>query len=270
MNEQEFRGALHDTMTLAVSPPPMNEVAMLDAAKRAHRLRRARFAAAASAAAVVLIAAGVTVTTIAAPDHSGVAGPPAEPPPQPDGTQTAGPHFDRGVAMIDELADAMPPGLETPEHLQVGKSDGVSPLRSQMVDQWTVRGEKVWLYAIEIPVSRAGGFGRIRLDVVTPGSDWTGEGCASTLPHSAPADCTDLRVDGRLFAHFTAPPDGDHPDAGYYRADEWVSYRYPDGTFVTVEQADDFDGTDLPQLAAQPLTQEQLVQLVTAPRFHLD
>jgi hypothetical protein len=191
------------------------------------------------------------------------------PPPQPDGTQTAGPYYDRGQEMIDVLVEAMPPGLETPDHLMMANPDVVS-LRWQSVDQWTVKGHKIWLYDVQIPVRRAGGTGEVHLSVVTTGSEWTGDGCASTLPHSGPADCRDLHVGDQTIARFTAPPDSDHGADVISAEDQWVSYRHPDGTFVTIAQADDYDGTNLPPMAAQPLTQDQLVQLVTDPRFHLD
>jgi hypothetical protein len=274
MNEHDLRGEFHDTMTAAIAPPPMNEVAMLDAAKRAHRQRRARIAAAgaASLAAAVVVVASIVVTGPSAAPSAPVGSDPStthRPPPQPDGTQTAGPYYDKGLEMIDELVEATPPGLETPDHLMMADPE-VMPLRWQSVDQRTVKGDKVWIYDIQIPVRRAGGTGEIHLSVVTAGSEWTGNGCASTLPHSGPADCHDLRVDGKVIARFTAPPDVDHGMETVPQDDSWVSYRYPDGTFVTIAQADDYGGTDLAPMAAQPLTQEQLVEMVTDPRFHLD
>ncbi len=272
MNEQDFRGALHDTMTLAVAPPPMNEVAMLDAAKRAHRQRRAT-AAAASAAAVVALAVGVAVT---GPSATGVTEPGTSPPPPSsgengphDGTRTAGPEYERGADLIDVLAGAMPPGLETPDGLvHTDPAYGGAPLRYHQVVEDLVDGTLTWDYEAIIPVRGGGGLGELEVEVTTEGNKTTGAGCelSPTFQHLV-GSCTERTVGGRKVGVYAIDPG--QPD--YVRPyEQWASYRYPDGTVVHLAQSVRFPGAGQPPMAAQPLTQDQLVEMVTDPRFHLD
>jgi hypothetical protein len=63
---------------------------------------------------------------------------------------------------------------------------------------------------------------------------------------------------------------GQPPGPRLYPFDEWAIYRHPDGTAVVLGQNHVLDGADLPELAEAPLTTDQLLELVTDPRFHLD
>jgi hypothetical protein len=274
MNEQDFRGALRDTMSVAVAPPPMNEVPVLDAARRAQRLRRARLAGAASAAAVAVLAVGVAITTAPSAGTTDPGGPPpanrlVENGPN-DGTRTAGPEFERSADLVGLLAGAVPPGLATPDGLMhTDPAYGGSPLRYHQVVEDLVDGTLTWQYLAGIPVQRAGGLGDLEVEVMTEGGSATGNGCDLTVPQweGIPGSCVERVVDGKLVALNTVPATAPEHLRQF---EQWATYRYPDGTVVLLAQSADSDGAGRPAMTGLPLSENQLLAMVTDPRFHLD
>ncbi len=299
MNEHEFRQALHDTMTVAAPPPPMNEAPVLDLAKRANRRRQATWASAGSAAAVMAVVAGAMVLAPSGDDRGAEVGAPpngagpgdastkADAPPisgtetspasgtktqwpngQTDRTATAGAEFDQGATLLDELTAAAPSGFETPDDLEYTGPDYEpgTPLRSHQAQYAdTIGGTEVWEYLAFVPVSADGGLGTVFAEVHTAANGIAGEGCelSRTLWNLGGGTCEEVTVAGTTLGVVT---DTD-PESAF---DQWVGFRHPDGTVVYVAQDNEFMGSGQPPLNMVPFTAQQLAELVTDARFRLD
>jgi hypothetical protein len=278
MNEQDFRNALRQTMAVSTAPPPMRDDEVLDAARRDRKRRRAMWAGGGSAVAVAAIAVGVVVL---APSGSGggvdVGGQPPEvhstqEPPQATGsaqesktswpngqtdrTATAGPQFDRGVALATALNAVVPAGYESPDDPQLKYN--------QANYDDTVNGTELWSYTAIAPVAKGTGIGKLIVEVKTPRPEITGEGCALTAKFwGIKGDCTEVAVGGKKVAVVT-------PASGNDQADQWAGFRHDDGTVVFVAQAALYGGEGMQPLDAPPLTADQLAALAADPRFNLD
>jgi len=286
MNEQEFRHALRDTMTAVPEPPPMSETPVLEASRRAQRRRKARWAGAGSAAAVAVVALAAVVlggnSGNGAPGGGvqvGGSGTPTEsaggetkdtetswPNGQTDRTAHSGPRFDQGEALLGEVTAVVPAGFGAPDdlvYLDPAYSGGL--LRhSQAQYRDTVDGVEVWEYQGEQPVTKDGGVGRMFVEVTSPGSGITGDGCdlAPTL-WGLEGTCQEKVVDGKRVGVFTAT--GSRRDF-----ETWAGYRYDDGTVVFVAQALDYPGSAMPALTSAPLSTDRLAELAVDPRFPRD
>lgn len=285
MNEQEFRHALHDTMTAVAEPPPMSETPVLDAARRAQRRRKARWAGAGSAAAVAVVALAAVVLGGNSGDDApgggvqvgGSVTPTASaggetkdteswPNGQTDRTARSGPRFDQGEALLGEVTAVVPAGFGAPDdlvYLDPAYSGG--PLRrSQAQYRDTVDGVEVWEYQGEQPVTKDGGVGRMFVEVTSPGSGITGDGCdlAPTL-WGLEGTCQEKVVDGKRVGVFTAT-------GGRRDFETWAGYRHTDGTVVFVAQSLDYPGSAMPALTSAPLSTDRLAELAVDPRFPRD
>ena len=298
MNEQELRQAMRATMATASAPPPMSEIPILDAVRRTERRRRARWTGAGSAVAATAVV-GVAVVVVATTSGAGgsgaggvggaaasstatgtttgtatvtgsaTSGRPSDtetswPNGQTDRTARNGPEYDKGVALLAELAAVVPPGYESPDGLKGNGPLAGAPMKyqqAQYVD--TIDGTEVWEYTADAVVTKGGGYGRLIVQVTSAGSESTGEGC-DIVPGlwSMTGTCTEKVVDGKRVGVFTSMKEDD-------QFDQWAGYRYDDGTVVFVGQADHCAFTNFRPLAGQPLTTQRLAQLAADPRFRL-
>jgi hypothetical protein len=291
VNEQELRQAMRTTMATASAPPPMNETPVLDAARRAIRRRRARWAGVSSAVAVVAVV-GVAVAVVVAtsggadPGGRGGAAPagtttssagndtsnveptkPSWPDGQTDRTARSGPHFDQGVALLEALVESVPPGYESPPGLKYEDPSyaGAGYLRgnqAQYID--TFDGVQVWTYDAQLPLVQGKGVGELYVEVTSPGTPVTGEGCSlGTEFWGMKATCAEHTVSGEKVGVFTPAAD-ERRDF-----DSWAGYRDDDGRVVFVAQSAGFVGSGKPGLTEPPLAATRLAQLAADPRFRL-
>jgi hypothetical protein len=280
VHEQDFKQALLDSMA-DITTPSMNESVLLDTAKRAARRRRAVLASGASAIAVVALAAGVAFAAPGA-DRSGadvgaaVTSTEGETEQdQPGGTTgatvTAGPGYERGRDLLDELVDVVPEGYDSPRGLTAKTEDHpFAPLPRHQV----VRIDNdSWNYDAWIPLVKAGEFGSMHIGVLTDTPLLTStyeEPCALSMGMLDPMilvpektdrntgeSCTEVTVAGTQVGVATKP------------GKVSVTYRHPDDTWVTLTE-ELSAGYGYPSLTELPFTGEQLAELAADPRFHLD
>ncbi len=278
MHEQEFRQALRESMAV-LTPPPMNENAVLDAAKRAVRRRRAMWASAASTFAVVALATGVALAAPGADRSGSEAGvevtstnpssgtEPDWPDGQTDATASSGPRYEQGADLLTKLLEVVPPGYESPEDLTgKGQRAGV-PLRYHQA-KWA--GNDTWHYDAKIPLVKAGEFGSLAVAVLA-NVDVTDAPCALSISALDPVrvmpentdpntdeSCTEVTVVGKQVGVATKP------------GKMLVAYRHSDGTQVVLSQETLPVEYGYPGLTELPFTGEQLAALAADPRFHLD
>lgn len=271
MNEHEFRDALRTSMAVNPEPPPMAETMVLDAAHRDRRRRRTLWAGVSSAAAVAAIAAGVVAF---APAEGGSGGgglevasqpgtttrPPLDtntvttntevawPNGQSDNLDVSGPEYVRAGELLDLLVDLVPDGFEVPaDLLGRGELDGVPLLRQ------VAQHDGSWAYHGQAPLTRGDGVGSIEIMVfpIDPNLE-NNQGCGE---HPA---CTEKTVDGKVVAVFG---DGSARVAADHRGER---------AFVSVRQSTTFEFAGYPAIDQLPFTTDELVALVTDPRFQLD
>ncbi len=281
MDEQDFRTALHATVTATSQPPPMAATHVLDAARRDRKRRQAVWAGAGSAAAVVAIAAGVAIVAPTAPDEgdgglaigsTSTSRTVTEKTKNTENTETAwpngqtnqvahsGPEYDKAAALVAVLEAVLPPGYESPDDLVgEGDLDGVSLKRHQAQYDNAPNDTKAWSYYADIPVTQGDGVGRLTVEVhpPVPGLSSNPGGC-----HLGPAgDCTEILVGGKPVGIFPTTEDNGVGQA--------AGYRHEDGTLVRLRQAPHFAYAGKPQLAGLPFTAQQLAELATDSRFHI-
>ncbi|GGS21559.1 hypothetical protein [Actinokineospora fastidiosa] len=298
MDEHDLRHAFNQAM--ADTPPSMDTDAALARAQSAYRRRRTAMMGGGAAAAVAVIAAGAIALTGAAPGGAapGQAAPAVQPtaaaqsttavqptdagasttiatpatgvPPstrpswpngQTDRTASRGPQHARGVELLDLITAALPEGLESPE-LEWASPEYSGDTRyhqAQYAD--TINGVEIWEYMATMPVGRDGRYGKLLIEVHTPGNADPTEPCALTTNlWGMGGDCTVVTVEGKQVGLVRKPSaDG--------RFDQWAAYRHPDGTTVAIAQAKRFDGVTEPAMTELPLTTDQLLTLVIADRF---
>ena len=283
MNETDLKYALRGAMDAAGGRPPMDEVAVLDAAKRAERRRGALLAGGVSATAVagIAIAAvalygnggpGMDIIPAAPGDPTAAVNPPDETAPswpngQTDRTAANGPRTGQGVALLDALAAPRPAGFDAPTDLTYDPALGYAGEPRMHEAQFVERvgGTEVWEYRATAPISAGGGVGKLYAEVYTPGSHPGADGCelAESL-WGIGGECTVVDVRGTPVGVVTAAGD---PSRGF---DQWAAHRRADGTVVFVAQARTYPQTLRPGLPQQPFTVEQLAALATDDRFDLE
>jgi hypothetical protein len=293
MNEYELRQAMRATMSTTAAPPPMSESMVLDVARQDLRRRRTRLAGAGSAAAAVAVI-GIAVAIVATTSGAGAPGgkaPVGAPPTgsssgqptgsssgqpsdtktswpngQTDRTASSGSEYEQGRALLDELVEAVPAGFGAPGDLTYGDPQySGGPLQhSQAQYEDTVDGTEVWEYDATQPVTKGGGVGKLMVQVTSPDSRVSGEGCDLPPLWGEQATCVERVVDGKTVGVFTTTDTGP-----LKRLDGFAGYRHEDGTVVFVAQAAEYAGSGKPALAGAPLSPERLAQLATDPRFGL-
>jgi hypothetical protein len=270
LNEQDFRTALRDTMSVQVAPPQMSDAPVLEAAHRDRKRRRAKWAGLGSAAAVVAVAAGVAFLAPSGPGDGGVhvgAQPPSGSAPasdtktswpkgQTDRTATSGTQYERGATLADKLAEVVPAGYDLPDSLP-GSDLPAKDHQAQFADR--VGDKDVWEYMAYASPTKGAGAGELLVLVNSPGGA-TGDGCGiEPALWGMTGNCTAVAVDGKQVAVVDITTDN--------RFDQWAGYRYEDGTTVFVAQGLSHHASGQPALGALPFTSEQLAALAVDPRF---
>lgn len=279
MDEQDFRQALRDGMAM-VTTPTMNESVVLDAARRDVRRRRAMWGSGASALAVVTLATGLAA---AAPgvDQPGtgagaevaMTGRPGDTRPnwpdgQTDATASSGPHYERGLDLLDQLYEVVPRGYDSPPDL-TGKGVRNTPLRFHQAE-W-LEGDS-WKYDATIPLVKADRVGLLSVSVFAPDPAYVdGTPCAVSIAALDPGirmpegtdpntdeSCSEIAVAGQQVGVATKP------------GKMLVAYQRPEGPQVVISQEVLAADYGYPGLTELPFTDQQLADLAADPRFHLD
>lgn len=303
MNEQDFKNALRQTMTVQPAPPPMSDAVVLEAAHRDTKRRRTMMAGLGSAAAVAAVAVGVAVIAPGAGSGAGGGGvevgaqqsspsdvtasataPPAS------GTETAPPASSTATEESGKSTENRPPGMTDNTARSGPEADRAQELATEL-DAAVPAG-----YATPDDLEGQGALdgplksNQAHLDDYTNGqSEWS---------YSAITPLTKGSGVGKLVIEVSTPRDetntvalcdlppfwGEGGDCSEIvvggktvavngkseRFDQWAVYRHDDGTVVYVAQAAEFEDAGHPALAGPPLTTEQLAALAADPRFNLD
>lgn len=283
MNEQELRDGLREVMAVSSQPPAMDPAEALDAAKRAHRRRRATWAGAGASAAVVALAAGTVfaLTPGGEPLQIGVAAggsPPTTalsgtetswPNGQRDRTATNGPRFSVATDILATLKAALPGTLTVDDTLTFPDSGG--KVTSAQADFRNYYGpdnkQEAWAYTTTVAVTGKAapkaGTGRVLVAVHTPGNpgDAATDLCALTSRFwSVGGSCATRIVQGKAVGVVATTKDD--------RIDSVAAHRYEDGTVVFAAQSKKpFNVEDGPAMATLPLTVDQLATLAVNPAF---
>lgn len=267
MNEHEFRNALHASMTAVAQPPPMADHALLDAVRRDHRRRRTMWAGTGSAVAAVVIAVGVMVVVPSDGSRGNqVVG--SAPPTTLPTTPSAEPRTDK-QKLVAALKSVVPAGYESPDDLMGNGMMADAPLQNYQTidtdsDHWAYR-----THELHIPVTKDDGVGRLFVQVTGSGDPARGEACvaAAFTNWGVNSDtCTEVKVGDKRVGVVTDPDPGKR--AGMFV--QSASYLHDDGVIVTIAQAPYYADTSFPPLKTSLFTTEQLAELATDPRFHLD
>ncbi|TCO56028.1 hypothetical protein [Actinocrispum wychmicini] len=280
MNEQELCDGLRDVMVASSPPPSMNPNSALDAARRAHRRRRATWAGIGAGATVIAVA---TTVVLALSPGEGQSLQVAAPPPsasqdtktswpngQTDRTARNGPRAERGNVVHDALVAALPDTLALDTRATAQQSGGSDPLplaHTQAAFDGKHGNVEVWRYTVDVAVVRKAapnaGTGKVYVEVLTPGNDADTDLCqAATEWWTNKGACTLNTVQGKQIGVVRDSPDD--------RISQVVAYRYPDGTLVVAAQNTKVSHTTLPGLGDNPMTIEQLSALALNPAFKLD
>ncbi|RSM71592.1 hypothetical protein DMH04_43475 [Kibdelosporangium aridum] len=279
MNEQELRDGLREIMAVSSQPPPMNPNTALDAAKRAHKRRRASWAGAAAGTAVVALAAG-TVFALAPSGESLPIGPAAAPPgpvttSDPDSTKPSwpngqtdrtarnGPRANTAEGVLTALKAALPDTVKVNEDAaHSGSGDKITGSQASFEDYAGPERKEVWQYLATAAVTKKtgpnDGTGRVMVLVYTPGNTYPANVCELAPKFwGAGGTCQTMAVQGKTVGVVAKTEDPE--------LDSVVGYRYDDGTVVFVAQAK-AAAKNTPMTSA-PLTTEQLATLVLTPSF---
>jgi hypothetical protein len=281
MDERELRSAMDNAV--AVAPPPMTEGPVLMAGRQALKRRRALQASTASAAAVAIMAVGVTVLgpgqghndfapvgakPSAAPGSTAKDTPAPPSSTRTNATETAGPHYDRAVALAAALSDLAPAGFGTPDDLKGTGDFADRPLKShKAMSAGAVNGTEVWHYAAGTPLTKGEGVGELVATVYSPGWETTGKGCGlrPTAWDATRASCIEVDVDGKK----VAVADVVYPPQDGLTSAQWAGYRHSDGTVVFVMQSAGVARSGRPHLGTMPMTGPELAAAAVDPRLQL-
>lgn len=286
MNEQELRDGLHEAMVASSPPPSMNPNAALDAARRAHKRRRATWAGASAGLAVAALAAGSVFAFTGGtgggeplpidPANSASAVNPDQasktqwPDGQPDRTARTGPQAAKGETLLTALKAALPDTLVVNTTAKHASGNPVTASQSQFEDY--VNNDKtkqIWEHlataAVNSKAAPNAGTGRVIVEVVTPGGKGPADLCdiATKQFWGIGGTCAVQQVQGKQVGVVTKSDDS--------RIDQAAAYRYDDGTTVVVAQSKEpvnetATGKGMAQL---PLTVDQLATLAINPAFKI-
>lgn len=222
-----------------------------------------------------------TATAVPDPELTGTATEPVWPTgadgqPQTDRTATAGPRYDQGHRLMEQLLAVVPAGFTVPQDAPDPRATGpqagdpwVRYHQAQFADR--VDGVEVWEYLASLEVIQGQRAGWLFVQVHTPGNTLPADLCPLARELGGlGGECQVKDVGGKQVGVVTSPT-GDRQEF-----DQWAAYRHPDGTVVYMAQADTFRSSSpdpatpqRPGLAAQPLSVQQLAELATDERFHL-
>ena len=292
MNEQELRHALRATMATATTPPPMSETPVLDAARRAERRRRARWAGVGSAVAAAAVVGLAVVVVGVTSGRDGAVGPgggtptsttssesssstgtepgsssrgtePDFPDGQTDATARSGPRYETGLSLLESMTEVVPSGYEAPRGMKYADPAYEGTLDSnQAAWDGKVNGVDVWRYTAIQPLVKGNKMGKLTIEVSAPGNEFTGTACELGNLWGYEGTCTEKKVDGKRVGLFVSTPASP-------TADRCAVYRWDDGTVVWVSQSAGYDGSGMASLTALPYSPERLVELATDEKFHL-
>lgn len=304
MNEQDFKNALRQTMTVQPPPPPMSDAVVLEAAHRDTKRRRAMMAGLGSAAAVAAVVVGVAVIAPGAGAGSAPGGgvevgaqqstaPPVsgtEAAPPASGTETAPPASGAETEASGKSTVNRPSGMTDNTARSGPEADRAQELATELDAAvpagYATPGDLEGQGALDGPLKS----NQAHLDDYTNGqSKWS---------YSAITPLTKGNGVGKLVIEVSTPRDetntvalcdlppfwGEGGDCSEIvvggktvavngkseRFGQWAVYRHDDGTVVYVAQAAEFEDAGHPALAGPPLTTEQLAALAADPRFNLD
>src|ERR1043165_963912 len=278
MNEQELRDGLREVMAVSSQPPTMNPTETLDAAKRAHKRRRATWAGAGASAAVVALAAGTVfvlnpggeplqIQAASGPATTGTET--SWPNGQVDRTARQGPRAETANSLLTNLKAALPGTLTVDGNLahptsgnkvttsQANFSEFYGPDNKQ--ESWQYTGTA----AVTTKAALQGGTGRVIVEVHTPGPR-SGQtdvcALASGFWGGGSGSCETRTVQGKAVGVATT--------TGAARIDSVAAYRYEDGTTVYVAQSKKpFIMEAGAAMPPPPLTLDQLSTLAINPAF---
>ncbi|GAA2500746.1 hypothetical protein [Winogradskya humida] len=285
MNENDFRAALRDTMTLS-PPPPMDSATAVGAGRRS--VRRRNSAVGAGAAAVLVAATALAVnpgiwlssenapaapaaavpSVLASPAAAGDKTEPAWPTdgdgkPQTDATSRSGPRYEKGKALLAGLLAVVPDGWTAPTG-NVGEDDDAIPLQYHQAAVDDIKKD-IWTYSANAAVAKDGRTGQLAVEVHTANSGLPQDPCqlAKSL-WGLGGNCTVVTVGGLKVGTATPGPGDGGPE-------QWAAYRHPDGVAVFVmQQRTATNGSDNPPaLKDLPLPVAGLAALAVDERFHV-
>nr|WP_042179403.1 hypothetical protein [Kibdelosporangium sp. MJ126-NF4]CEL13805.1 hypothetical protein [Kibdelosporangium sp. MJ126-NF4]CTQ88173.1 hypothetical protein [Kibdelosporangium sp. MJ126-NF4] len=298
MNEQELRDGLREVMAVSSQPPSMNPTEALDAAKRAHKRRRATWAGAGAGAAVVALAAGTvfaltpsndTLPIDVAATANTTDGTPMTtngtaitksgtetswPTGQVDRTARNGPRSDTANGVLATLKAALPDTLTVDETTTRPGGGGKITLSQANFNNYYGQGNKqeAWDYsaiaAVASKTNPQGGTGRVLVTVFTPGNPAYADTDVCVLTGKfwgVRGTCEPRTVQGKTVGVIVKPQDS--------RISTVVGYRYDDGTVVFVAQSTapnnegDSSGPPAGSMSTLPLTVEQLAPMALNPAF---
>lgn len=293
MKEEDLNEALRDVIVRSTPPPSMDPAHTLDRARRARKRRRAAWGGVAAGVLVVGVGAGpALVANITGPRSVGqmVAGGPgtpsaspsaSTPPPvstmapttapktrktgdpwpegQVDRTASAGPRADRAVTLMTDLSATVPAGFSTPN---LKDSNGQS-LRWPQTQYASNDGEPdYWEYMATIPVQKDNRVGQLLVLSTTPNGKPATDPCSLAKGFwGGTGTCAVVDVNGKKVGVVTAKSGSSF--------DQWATYRYDDGTVVTLSQAKKYDRAGRPALTQPIFTAHQLAELVLSPKFKI-
>jgi hypothetical protein len=298
MNEEDLNEAFRDVIVRSRPPAPMDPAQALDQGRRARKRRTVTWTGAAVATLVLAAGAGPVLianytgnrsegpmvagnggttpsasTPTEVPSQAQVSTPmptatvapktPKKNDPWPEGqvdrTATAGPRAQRAVTLMHELGSSVPAGFGTPD-LKFPDGRSMSWPQAQYASS---DGEPdYWEYMATIPVQKGNGVGKLLALSTTP------DGKPATTPCTlarkfwgGTGSCTVIDVGGKKVGVVTTN--------GHGSFDQWATYRYGDGTVVSVAQAKKVDDSGRTPLTQPVFTNTHLAALATSATFKI-
>lgn len=283
-----------------LSPPVIPDPLLGTDRRRSGPRRSPRLAVAGSvlavvgaAVAVLLIAQFTTPQTRQLPAGSGGGAPVLTSPPAGSGgsgpaqkdtgpteshTPYAGPEFDRAKRLLETLRGVVPtsyrlPPMPTGDPSKdyttptSGPDGGIPPASFEVVRDEGPVGWKGWAYDGNTNVTRSGRTGSVGVRVWTLVPAPHGNLCSLLRTwYWVGGSCRMVSAGGKQVALTTRA--AGNPSGGFdSRADNWASYRYPDGTLVMILQSRSDYPDSTPSLTHPVFTDSQLAALAVDPRF---
>jgi hypothetical protein len=191
-----------------------------------------------------------------------------------DHTAYSGPQHARAMRLLQAIAAAVPASYSLPP-LSAAEPTPTStaappPASYQAVhDEGPFPGWTGWYYDANLDVTRNGRTGTVGVKVWTKIPAWSANPCVLLSRfYWVPGSCTAVTVAGKQVAVSRQTVQSDAGPSGFdYRADEWATYRTPDGTVVMILQARHAFLPQTPPLPTPVFNTAQLTALALDPRF---